>query len=944
MLFVEIINIQEGLNMLSAGGTLFVVALGLAIIFTLGILNFAHGSMIMVGAYGAVVATEHVVSPWLGILIGLAVGLALGIVLELLFIRWLYARPMDTMVATIGIALVLIASVTIVFGRANKFVEPPLSGSVDLGFASYSKYRLFLVLVAFLLFLLLWVATRYTRAGLIVRAVIAHEGLSAALGINGTLVRRLTFVVGAALAGLAGALVAPIGSVEPNMGANYLIGAFMVVIVASSSVIGLAAASLLLGAAASWISFVASPVWGSLTIIVLATTILRVFPSGLAQFSFQTLFRRLHRFSREGDLRTRASSAARSSLQRVSRSPALFSGLRVPRPGRMPLGTLGRPTLWRGRRLSVRFALIMCATAVLAFAPFFVGVRTQDLLIQAFIFGIFAISLNLIWGYAGMLSLGHSAFFGIGAYLIAISATQIESVALAVIVGIVGGVSIALVFAFVVGRISFYGRVTPIYLAVITLALALILQQLASLGSFMAISKHTGGANGLGFSVVSWSLQQWYWVMAGALLVSTLVVGVVARSDFGRVLVGIRDNERRLRYLGFNVPRIKLLVFCASAALAALAGIALASYIQIVSPALLGLQIATQVVILVSIGGRGTILGPVCGALVIGIVGPEISANYPEVWQLILGLVFVLVVIFLPRGLYPALESFATYLWRQLVRVVGAAPTTVAQTSSLASDTGQSRIQAAAADTTVGRVNDVEKFYGSLEVLQGITLDMKAAEILCIVGPNGAGKSTLIRTITDPREISNGTVTLSGASTRRRSPAQIVALGVARTFQGTDLMETYTVADSLVVAGRRGSVPSLWRRTVDVRAPEEVIELARTTGLDQVLDVPVGELSHGLRQALELAMALSLTPTLLLLDEPTAGLTQEERQEIGQLLRNLAGQRRLGIVLIEHDLEFVRGITDRVAVLHQGRMEIVGPVDEVVGSTLVREIYLGAST
>ncbi|HZQ03081.1 MAG TPA: hypothetical protein VFA88_03585 [Gaiellaceae bacterium] len=293
-----VINADQALNMLSQGALLFILASGLAVIFGLmNIINFAHGSLIMVGAYAGAEVAAHHLSSWLAIPIGFAVGVALGFVVEVVLIRRLYGRPWDTILATIGLGLILIAVVSIVFGRENKYVGTPLSGEWNLGFDRYSSYRLFLVIFAAALFASLWFVTNKTRLGLVARAVIANETLAATHGIDSRAVRRWTFMVGAGLAGVAGALVAPIGSVQPNMGQDYLVDAFMVVMVAYSSVGGLLLAALLFGAAESWVTFLTTPIVGSVTIIVLTAITLRVLPQGFSALALP---------GRDGALRPRS--------------------------------------------------------------------------------------------------------------------------------------------------------------------------------------------------------------------------------------------------------------------------------------------------------------------------------------------------------------------------------------------------------------------------------------------------------------------------------------------------------------------------------------------------------------------------------------------------------------------------------------------------------------
>lgn len=301
-----IINAEQILNMITDGALFFIIASGLAMIFGLmNIINFAHGSFIMVGAYGATEISQRSLNPWLGFPVGLAVGLAVGLVAEFVVIRWLYDRPWDTILATIGLSLITVAAVSVIVGKETQTVRAPLEGEWDLGFTRYSSYRVVLLIVAVCLFAVLWYLTNRTRLGLMVRAVIMNETLAASHGINSQAVRRWTFVVGCGLAGFAGAMITPISPVTPYMGENFLVPAFMVVMVAYSSVGGLAAAALLFGATQSWVTFLTDRVLlGSVSIIILTAVILRVMPQGFTTLSvpngFQVIRAQLSRGNGSG--------------------------------------------------------------------------------------------------------------------------------------------------------------------------------------------------------------------------------------------------------------------------------------------------------------------------------------------------------------------------------------------------------------------------------------------------------------------------------------------------------------------------------------------------------------------------------------------------------------------------------------------------------------------
>jgi branched-chain amino acid transport system permease protein len=235
----------------------------------------------------------------------------------------------------------------------------------------------------------------------------------------------------------------------------------------------------------------------------------------------------------------------------------------------------------------------------------------------------------------------------------------------------------------------------------------------------------------------------------------------------------------------------------------------------------------------------------------------------------------------------------------------------------------------------------VSKQFGSLRVLEGVDFQARRGEVVGIVGPNGAGKTTMLRCIADGRERTSGEVLVSGQRIDGLPPQACVALGVSRKFQTPNVFEALTVLDCLLVARAYRTRPSPWRRSRTLELPEPALHAVQVSGLTRLLHEPAGHLSHGAKQALELAMVLALEPTVLLLDEPTAGLTRDERAAIGSVVTELARSHRLCILLIEHDLDFVREISTRLVVLHQGKILLDGPLAEVADSELTRTIYVG---
>jgi branched-chain amino acid transport system permease protein len=266
----------ELFDVITTAAVLYIVALGLLIVYgVLKIINLAHGAFLALGSYAAVIATWLGWNPWSALIIALAGGVAVGAVAEWRVLRRLYVRPLDTILATWGLNIIVVQGITLYFGREIHFAESAISQAVNIGGVTYSLYRLVLLVVAVALGMLVWLVMRRTQIGIVARAVIMNEELAQVLGINTRLVRFVTFCLGAGLASLAGALITPLVSVHPNLGVPWLINAFMLVLVAGVSIGNLALAALFLGGAQVLVSAYGNPVLGSLTIVILAVIILR---------------------------------------------------------------------------------------------------------------------------------------------------------------------------------------------------------------------------------------------------------------------------------------------------------------------------------------------------------------------------------------------------------------------------------------------------------------------------------------------------------------------------------------------------------------------------------------------------------------------------------------------------------------------------------------------
>lgn len=586
------------------------------------------------------------------------------------------------------------------------------------------------------------------------------------------------------------------------------------------------------------------------------------------------------------------------------------------------------PSLPKGRIAAVAILAMAALAGPLVLDTYLVSVLTRS-----FLYAAVALTVDLLWGFTGILTFGQSTFFGIGAYAAALIFTHIGFDVGTVWLALLGGMVVAVAVAGFVGWLSFYYGASPLYIAIVTLVLPIVTTQIVLSGGIL-----TGSSSGLvGFQVIDFSLETWFRIAGLGLLALTAGAWIFVRSDKGRLLVAIRENEQRCQYLGISTARVKTGLLMATAAIASLAGFAYANATMVVAPEITDFVFGTQLVIWVALGGRGTLIGPVIGTVLLDVVSAYLSGSLPFVWTLCVGLVFVGVILFLPRGLVPVIGDWTAAALERLGVSLPEAPE--AEIVPVEREVAGAQSEGGA---PAMRVENLAKRFGSLSVLEDVTLTAHPGELVSLVGPNGAGKTTLIRCLCDGHERSAGEVAINGNLLDRQAPEACVAFGVGRKFQAANIFDSLSVSDCLRMARSRHEPLSPVRRTSAPHLPKPAVRVLRTTGLDRLMNVPARLLSHGQKQALELAMVLALEPSVLMLDEPTAGLTTSERRLIGEILTDLARHDAFCILLVEHDLDFVRQISTRVVVLHQGRIVLDGSVADVVESELVAQIYAGS--
>ncbi|WP_332642211.1 branched-chain amino acid ABC transporter permease/ATP-binding protein [Aeromicrobium sp.] len=892
---------------LAAGSLYALAAHGLVLVYkSSGVLNLAQGAVGMLGAFLFYrVGDDHNWSTPVRFALGIGVPALVNCAIHLLVMRRLRtASPLVRLVAGLGVLFLLLSVATSMFGDAGTSVVSPLPTTIRRPFGNdviISEDRLWLMGIAIVMTAALWAIYKFSAFGRQTEAVAENPRAAAALGYSPDRIAAVNWAVGGALAGLAAILIAPVLLLQPA---------------ALSLIILRALAAALVGRFQSfWITLA-----GALTI--------GVTESLLARFVAHDGF--FERFTNSEGL-----LFGYFSGQSVSRSVAFLiivfavaiGGRALPLRGEL-LDRL--PAVGDGRvQTKLVLPAFVVAVALVLTVPDVWATAISSSLAMALIL----LSIVVVSGYVGQLSLAQVALAGMGAW---IAGRLVDATSLPMLAAVLVGVCLTVIVGTVVALPA--TRARGVNLAVLTFGLAVCIVELV-----LANPALTGGLEGTrvpgltAFGATIDPFEQPGRYAAATLLVlvfALLIVANLRRSGTGRRLLAVRGNERAASALGIDVSRTKLYAFALGSAIAALGGILLAFREHTVAFASFGTVNSIQSVVLATIGGIGYLLGPLMGAMLApGGLGDQITASLGlsgNLVDMLSGALLLAVVLTNPNGMAHTPSRLMSRSKKKTSFQI-----LLDRDDAIAPDRPPKSLI----------VESLAVRFGGVKAVDGVDFRVAPGEVLGLIGPNGAGKTTVLDAITGFVP-SGGDVTLGEELISRMSTHARAQRGLQRSFQSLELFDDLTVAENLLVAcevrSPMSGVSDLARPAVPRLSPS-ARQAIKDFDLESVLDESPRELSFGQRRLVAIARAVASTPSLLLLDEPAAGLGESESAELGVLIRHQASQRGIGVVIIEHDVELIMSICDRILVLDAGKVIASGTPSEVTTDPRVISAYLGAA-
>ncbi len=890
---------------LGAGAVYGVTGLGVVLVYRgSGVVNFAHGAIGMVCAFAFYTARESGTSTLTCWIYALALAAAIGAAMHLVLMRSLrHASALTRLIATIGVFTVLFAWKQDQEGDIAHIVPKLLSiDAVEvLPDITIGKDRLILLAFGIIVTAVLTLVYRYTKFGLATTAVAESRRVTAAQGISPDVIATANWMLGSMLAAA---------------------GAILIVNIAGLQVTGL---TLLI------VPALAAALVGNFNSFVLTLAggiVIGILQSEVAWLQTYLTQQQGHAVALDGWAETVPFLVIIIVL--------IVRGRALPLRGE----TVDRPPAVGGGRVPPWVALGSLAL-VTVLVSFVFSTNLVEAMTTSAALGVVLLSFVVVTGYAGQLSLAQMALAGIGAWICAgLVVNEGVPLELAILAGIVGTIPVGIV----VGIPSL--RTRGVNLAVATLGLALVIQ-----AQVLGNAKRTGGFTGwdLGapklFGIDFDPLihhERYALLCIGAFALVATIVANLRRGRAGRRLIAVRTNERAAAALGINVFGAKLYAFGLAAGIAAIGGILilLRRPTAVFLPTFSVFQ-SIFVVVYAVLGGIGFIFGALVGAVISPggwyiVFIDDVIVKIPSdaTVQIVLGVVLQLTLWLNPDGLGSTYPMWLVPVRSWKARVAG----WFAPRPELLPPAEREPVTPRTLE-----VRDIGVRFGGTVALEDVSLTVHPGQVLGLIGPNGAGKTTLIDAATGLTRVT-GEILLDGSPVTRWSARRRARAGIGRSFQSLELFESMTVRENLRTASDRHDPLAylgdlVWPRRTAL-APQAIAAI-HEFGLEGDLDRKPDELPYGRRRLVAIARAVAAGPSVLLLDEPAAGLDDAETAELGRLLRRLADEWGLAVLLVEHDVSLVLGVCDRVTVLDNGRHLASGTPDEISADPAVRAAYLG---
>lgn len=895
---------------------------------------------------------------WLTFVGCVVVGIATGVLVERFLVAPVRRRtksPVRLLILTIGVSQLLLA-ITYLPGLSpvsQASYPQPFSSSIQLGGVVLNGMSVLTLIAVPVLLVLLTVFLELTSIGKQIRAAAGNPDAARLCGISASRVSLITWGIAGGLSALAAILSGPTtGSFNAEAIGPFLLmltmgaaafGAFVSLPVAVAGGLGIGLAYQMVLAETNNAGTAELVVFGVILLVIL--------------------------------LRGKAIARAFD-----------VEGAAVPeRPGlRVPEALRNSVVLRNSMRWLIGTSLLVAV--IIPLLPYFKS--NQFLLVVVLIYALVGVSLTMVVGWSGQVSLGHFALVGIGSFLTAKWAGESgwSLVEILLVAGLIGAIVMV-----VIGLPAL--RVRGLTLAVTTLGLAVIapdwLYQQGWLGGSTPFAEPVGVLTVLpGVGTIGSQLYLYYVVLVVLVLVMAAATAF-RRSNIGRVTIAVRDNEHAAASFGVNSAMVKLRVLGVSGFVAAASGVFYAAAWQSLSPDLFGADVSIAILAIPVIGGLGSIGGAVAAAVLLYsttfFVGPHVSGLLGSVGQnvafllAISGLSVIGAMMQFPTGIAGKVqEGWQAYLNKRAARLAPVAGTPTHRETKISvpdlskrtpNDKPKQRVEVGSV-TVEGHVagvrakheivapivgaaplavENVKVRFGGIAALDGMSMTVQPGEVVGLIGPNGAGKTTLMNAISGLLRPDEGSIRLFGHEVARR-PADIRArYGLARSFQHASLFAGLTVTETIQVATSRRMkahmvstmIGAPWARSAERDNRRRAIEIAEVFGLGPWADALTSELSTGMRRICDLAAQVATEPQLLLLDEPTAGIAQREAESFGPLVRRIQSELDCSILVIEHDMPMLMGLCDRVYAMDAGATIAEGTPEEIREDETVIASYLG---